>query len=475
MKVKMILPALKDALGRFRKPIKYSLFPPLGLATLAGHLDDSDDIEIVDEHIERVRIDDAPDLVVIQAYITSAYRAYALADHYRARGAYVVMGGLHVTSMPEEAAQHADTLCLGPGEDTWPRFLRDYRAGHPAPLYRSRHRSLEGIPPVRRDLIKRDRYLVPNSLVVSRGCPHHCDFCYKDAFYEGGKSFYTQRVDAALAEIDSLPGKHLYFLDDNLFGNPAFAAELFEGMKGMGRIWQGAGTVAATQNRALLRLAAESGMRGLFVGLETLDAANLHGQNKWHNTLIGYEESIKRVHDLGVMVNDSFVFGMDHDDASVFDRTVDWAVSQGIETATFHVLTPYPGTALHARLEEEGRILHRNWDLYDTRHSVFRPSKMSPETLEEGLLRAYKRFYSFRNITSAAFTKDTWSETARHMAFTVSWKKLAPVWDVLLTARQINKARPILETVLNGFGRTRTVEASPKREKALEVDSWLEL
>ena len=183
----------------------------------------TDDVEIQDEHVETLDLDDTPDLVVIQVYITSAYRAYRIADHYRRRGAYVALGGLHVTSLPEEAAVHADTIFLGPGEDTWPQFLADFRRGCPKRVYQSTLRTLAGLPPIRRDLIKRQLYLVPNSIVVSRGCPHVCDFCYKEAFFEGGRSFYTQTVDAALAEIERLPGRHLYFLDDHLFGDRRFA------------------------------------------------------------------------------------------------------------------------------------------------------------------------------------------------------------------------------------------------------------
>ena len=219
MKVKMILPALAEAESPFWRPIKYSLFPPLGLATLAAYLDPDDEVDLQDQHVEQLRLDDEPDLVLIQVYITNASRAYAIADQYRAKGAYVCLGGLHVTSLPEEAAPHADSIFLGPGEETFPEFLRDFRAGRPKPRYFSAVRDLAGIPPVRRDLIKRERYLVPNSIVVTRGCPHHCDFCYKDAFFQGGKGFYTQRVDEALAEIDRLPGRHLYFLDDHLLGN----------------------------------------------------------------------------------------------------------------------------------------------------------------------------------------------------------------------------------------------------------------
>src|SRR4030095_12720639 len=245
MKIKMILPALTEAVSPFFRPVKYSLFPPLGLATLAAYLPDDAVIDLQDEHVEELRTDDRPDLVVIQVYITSARRAYRLADHYRRKGAYVCLGGLHVTSLPEEAMPHADSIFLGPGEECWPRFLKDLKAGRPQKVYSSDERTIETIPPIRRDLIKRHLYLVPNSIVVSRGCPYHCDFCYKDAFFEGGKSFYTQKVDAALSEIDRLPGRHLYFLDDHLLGNQKFATALFEGMKGMNRVFQGASTVDA--------------------------------------------------------------------------------------------------------------------------------------------------------------------------------------------------------------------------------------
>lgn len=252
MKIKFILPALTEATSPFFRPIKYSLFPPLGLATLAGYLAPDDDVELQDEHVEKLRLDDRPDVVVIQVYITSARRAYELADRYRAAGAHVALGGLHVTSLPDEAAAHADSIFLGPGEDIWPQFLEDFRNGRPKTRYVSTVRTLEGLPVVRRDLIKRHLYLVPNSIVVSRGCPHTCDFCYKEAFFEGGRSFYTQTVDAALAEIERLPGRHLYFLDDHLFGNRRFAEALFDGMKGMGRLWQAAGTVQSVLAPGLL-------------------------------------------------------------------------------------------------------------------------------------------------------------------------------------------------------------------------------
>ena len=448
MKVKMILPALTEARSPYWRSIKYSLFPPLGLATLAGYLGEDDEVEIQDEHVERLDLDDQPDLVAIEVYVTSAYRAYEIADHYRAKGVHVTLGGLHVTALPDEAAAHADTIFLGPGEDTWPQFLKDFRAGYPARIYISRNRTLHGMPKVRRDLIKRHLYLVPNSIVVSRGCPHACDFCYKEAFFRGGKSFYTQSVDDALAEIDRLPGKHLFFLDDHLFGDHHFATDLFRGMNGMGRVWQAAATVRAVMEPGLLEDAVASGCSSLFIGFETLSAANLKSQGKYQNLDRNYNSAIRRLHDMGVMINGSFVFGLDDDDESVFSRTVEWAVEQGIETSTFHILTPYPGTALYERLQAQGRITSGNWDLYDTRHVVYKPAKITPAALEAGYWHAYKDFYSWSSIFRAASNHDTLSGRMRHVAYAGGWKKCEPIWDLVIKAKRLPLFKSMLESVL---------------------------
>jgi len=396
---------------------------------------------------------------VIQPYITSARRSYELADAYRARGVHVAMGGLHVTSLPEEAAQHADTIFIGPGEDTWPVFLDDFRRREPRSRYISKDRTLRTLPPIRRDLIKRHRYLVPNSIVVSRGCPHHCEFCYKDAFFEGGKSFYTQTVDAALAEIERLPGRHLYFLDDHLFGNRRFAEALFAGMAGTGRVWQAAGTVDSVLAPDLLEQAVAAGLRSLFVGFETINGDNLASQRKRQNIGRDYAAVVRRLHDAGVMVNASFVFGMDDDRIDVFDRTVEWAVEQGIETATFHIMTPYPGTALYARMLEQGRMLHRDWDQYDTRHVVFRPVGMTSRQLEEGYWRAYRDFYKWNAIWRGAWTKPVVRDRLRHVAYAGGWKKFEPLWDVLIRTRQVLHALPVLESLLGSFGARKSAAA----------------
>jgi radical SAM superfamily enzyme YgiQ (UPF0313 family) len=447
-RVKLILPALTEATSPYWRPIKYSLFPPLGLATLAAYLDPDLEISLQDEHVEKLDLGDRPDLVIIQVYITNAYRAYQIADHYRKRGAYVLLGGLHVTSLPDEAAQHADTIFIGPGEDTFPRFLRDLARGAPQRRYESSVRTLAGLPPIRRDLIQRHRYLVPNSIVVSRGCPHHCTFCYKDAFFAGGRSFYTQMVDDALAEIARLPGRHLYFLDDHLFGNSRFARELFRGMRGMGRVFQAAATVDSILRDDLIEEAAAAGLRSLFVGFETLSSRGLEGAGKRQNLGRSYSEVVRRLDSLGIMINGSFVFGLDGDDPDVFPRTVDWAIKAGITTATFHILTPYPGTALFTEMAAQNRIATRNWDLYDTRHVVYHPARLAPDDLKRGYDWAYESFYCWGSILEAASAHKTAKHKLKHFCYSAGWKKFERAWDLVIRIKQLSQMRPLLEAVL---------------------------
>lgn len=450
MKVKFILPSLTEAESPFWRPIKYALFPPLGLATLAAYLDpDEDDAEIVDQHVQRLDLEDAPDLVAIQVYITNASRAYAIADAYRRKGVCVILGGLHVTSLPEEASAHADVIFLGPAEESFPRFLQDYREGKDAKRYFSKARTLVGVPPMRRDLIERRRYLVPNSIVVTRGCPHHCEFCYKDAFYQGGKSFYTQKVDDALTEIERLPGRHLYFLDDHLLGNRRFARDLFRSMRGMDRVFQGAATVDSILEGNLIEEAAAAGLRSIFIGFESLDPRNLQQSNKQQNLGRDYALVVERLHDLGIMINGSFVFGLDGDDEDVFSRTVDWAIDSGITTSTFHIATPYPGTAFYEEMRRAGRLLTDDWDLYDTRHVVFEPHGMTRAALKDGYDRAYRDFYTWRAIAKASLFHGSAKHQLKHFCYTSGWKKFEPLWNMVIQLKRLNMMTPLLEAVLS--------------------------
>ncbi len=449
MKVKLILPSLDESKDYKTRPIKYSLFPPIGLATLAGHFSEDDELVLVDQHVEKLSLDDNPDMVLIQVYITNAYRAYRIADLYRKRGAFVLLGGLHVTALPEEAQPHADVIFIGPADESLPRFLRDFKKGNYSKRYISTERQIVDIPKIRRDLIARKKYLVPNSLVVSRGCPHHCDFCYKDSFYKGGKSFYTTGVESALEEINSLPGRHLYFLDDHLFGDYRFAEELFDSMKGMNRVFQCAATVDSILSTDLVEKAQVAGLRSVFIGFETLSEKNLIAAHKYQNLRNDYKRAIERLHDLGIMINGSFVFGLDNDDSSVFERTVEWAVNNSLATSTFHIMTPYPGTKLFQRLERKNRIIDYNWENYTTRKAVYIPKYMTGEQLEKGYEYAYREFYTWSNIFKSCLDNVDGKKRIKQLFYTAGWKKFDSFWNMLIRFNQLNNYTPILEKVLN--------------------------
>jgi radical SAM superfamily enzyme YgiQ (UPF0313 family) len=233
-------------------------------------------------------------------------------------------------------------------------------------------------------------------------------------------------------------------------------------MKGMGRVFQGAATVNSLLKPGLLEKAAEAGLRSVFVGFENLDEENLREHGKVQNLRRDYAAVVRRVHGQGVMVNGSFVFGMDQDGPDVFCRTSDWAISQGIETATFHIMTPYPGTALFQRIEAEGRLLHRDWDLYDTRHTVFRPARMTAEELEAGYWQAYDRFYQWSSIFQGAATKNL-AGALRHVAYAGGWKKFEWVWHALIQMKQVTCGLPMLERALD-LGGPRELEVSAGAE-----------
>lgn len=450
MKVKMILPSLIEAKSASWRPIKYSLFPPLGLATLAAYLSPDDDIDLQDQHVEELHLNDKPDLVIIQVYITNAKRAYSIARHYREKGVFVALGGLHVTSLPDEAAPFADSIFIGPAEQTFPEFLIDFKNKRTKKKYISTEgRTIINQPAARRDLIKRNKYLVPNSIVISRGCPHHCAFCYKDAFFSGGKSFYTQRIDEILAEINRLKGRHLYFLDDHLFGDPVLARDLFHEIRGMGRVFQGAATVSSILKGNLIEKAAQAGLRSLFVGFETFSPENLKQSNKSQNLKQNYDLAAKRLNDLGIMINGSFIYGLDNDDSDVFKRTVDWGINNALTTATYHILTPYPGTRLYENMANAGRIISKDWDLYDTRHVVYQTKGRTAKELERGYLWSYDAFYQWNNIFKASFMHDTFKHQLKHLFYTGGWKKNESLWNVIIHLGGLRKMLPLLELLLS--------------------------
>lgn len=452
LRIRFVLPRLIEA-GEGWRSIKYSLFPPLGLATLAGYLCSDDEADIVDEHVETLDYNARElDVVAIEVYVTCAKRAYEIAEEYHRRGVHVVMGGLHVTACPDEAGQHADTLVLGPAEEAFPRFLADFRRGCARPTYTSQVRSLVPFPSPRRDLMKRWHYLVPNCVSISRGCPHVCDFCYKTGFYAGGKSYYRASLEQAVAEVASVEGKYVFFVDDNLFADERFCLDFFREIAPMRKVWQAAATVRSLKNGKLLDAAVGAGAGSFFVGFETIQAQSVKLHGKDHNHVADYAGVIDAVHARGAMINASFIYGFDIDDATVFDRTVEWAVRMGVETATFHILTPYPGAALYARYADEGRIVTQDWNRYDTRHCVFRHPLLSTDEIEAGYWKSYRDFYSWRSIIKSLNANPAMIDKIRHLIYTGAWKKMDPVWSLVIAMRRLPAATRVLRSILKTGG-----------------------
>jgi radical SAM superfamily enzyme YgiQ (UPF0313 family) len=325
-------------------------------------------------------------------------RAFEIAAGYRRRGVPVVMGGIHPTSCPDDVLPHADAVAVGEGEELWPEILRDAAAGRLRRLYRAeRPADLARSPVPRWELIGGKNYLFTNTLCVSRGCPWRCGFCYQSApaFRSGWRMKPTASI---LAEVESLGTGHVMFVDDNLLGRPRETRRMLEAIRPLGLVWQGAVSADVGGHEDLLDLMAASGCRSLFIGFETVNPESLAECGKSQNRIETYERTIAAIHARGIMVNASIVFGFDADRPDVFRRTVDWLAAQRVETMTAHILTPYPGTPLHARLLADGRIVDFDLRHYNTSRAVFRPRHMSPDELEAGYRGAYESFYSFKCI-----------------------------------------------------------------------------
>lgn len=396
-KLTLIYPAHKKNTGNYReKKGKYSI-PQLSLPTIAGLTDERFDVVIVDENIEDIDFEAKTDLVGITTMTALAPRAYDIADRFRKKGVPVVLGGIHASMLPDEAAVHADSLVLGEAEDVWPIALNDFIQGRLQKTYRGTGRhTLENLPLPRLDLLKKDRYFSTSLLMASRGCPHDCHYCSVTTFW--GKGFRYRPVEDVIRELKSLKDRHVYFTDDNLYGNKIYAKKLFKEMIPLKKKWSCQGDSLIANDAELLKLAAESGCQWIFIGLESISEKNLAQMRKSFNKVHQYKESFKKIHDAGINVFGSFIFGLDEDNETVFKDTVDFAIDAKLDAANFYILTPLPGTKLFQEMKDAGRLLHTEWDKYDANHVVFKHPKLTQEQLLDGLISAYKNFYSIPSI-----------------------------------------------------------------------------
>lgn len=377
---------------------RYFQLPSNSLKQLAALTPPSWEIVLCDEIHDQVPLEENFALVGITAMTHQAVRAYEIADAFRQRGVPVVLGGIHPTVLPEEAALHADAVVIGEAEPLWKSLLEDLSAGRLRRFYRAPvpQGSLLEVPHARRDILAGKRYLTTQTLQASRGCPYDCPFCTVTPYF--GNTFRYRDPADILAELRSFNRKLTVFLDDNLLGDPEKAKPLLAGMKGMGLRWGGQANLRFAEDPELVRLVAESGCIGIFVGIESVSGAlSAHPKT---GSRYSQADLIKRVRDAGIVLETSIIFGFDDHDEGIFEETVRFLERCAPSVPTFHLLTPYPGTAYFSQFEREGRLLHKDWARYNHSEVVFRPKLMSAERLYRGWLEARKESYTWPAIIS---------------------------------------------------------------------------
>jgi radical SAM superfamily enzyme YgiQ (UPF0313 family) len=444
---------------------KHVLTPTLALTSIAAATPAHWDVGYWDENLLQgpPPCNPLPQVVGITVHLTFARRAYELAAWFRAQGSLVILGGLHVLSCPDEATEHAHAIAIGDGVQLWPRILADIEQGTLQARYEagySRPYSLD--PPARRRLLPRESFLTTTSVIATRGCHNRCGFCYLST--DGLHMPYRMReVEQVAAEIEADRQPYAVFVDNNLGSRPAYLRQLCETLRPLGIIWSAAVTIDVTDDPSLVRDMARAGCTGVFVGFESLNGGNLSDARKRTPAPEDYARRVALLHRYGIQVNGSFVLGFDHDRPDVFERTVEWIEQNRLECATFHILTPYPGTPLFRQLEAEGRILHRDWDEYDTAHVVFQPKHMSCEQLDHGYAWCYEALFSHRSIWKRRPTDR--KAVLAYLAMSYVYKRSNRFWHLLIKYRLTAAVwRPLIE-----HSRRRHLKLRPRLD-ALDAD-----
>ena len=425
---------------------KHVLTPTLALTSVAGGTPWDWEVRYWDEnllggHPPRWPF---PSVVGITVHLTFAARAYELAAWYRERGAKVVLGGLHVLSCPEEVAPYADAIAVSEGAQVWPRILRDVEAGCLQKVYRGSYvKPYREEPPPRRELLRRGGFLTTSSLIASRGCHNRCGFCYLAT--EGLHMPYQMLdVEQVVEQFRADRQPYGVFIDNNLGSRPQYLRRLCRALRPLEKIWSAAVSLDVTDDPTIVREMALAGCTGVFVGFESLSDRNLADARKRTPRCAEYARRVRLLHDHGIQVNGSFVLGFDHDGPEVFERTVGWIEDNRLECATFHILTPYPGTPLFRQMEGEGRLLHRDWSRYDTAHVVFRPRLMSPGELAGGYAWCYRRTFSPAGIWRRR--PEGWRAVPAYMVMSYLYKKSNWLWPLLIRSGLTAAAwRPLVE------------------------------
>jgi len=370
---------------------------PLTLTTLAALApeDVGAEITLIDESVQRIPENQKFDLVAISCMTGTALKAYQWAAHFRAHGATLVLGGIHVSLCPDEAAQHADAILTGFAETTWPEMLRDFLKGELKPRYDGQTGDLSKLPVPRRDLQKRFGYTMPHAVTATRGCKGACSFCSVPAANYG---WQTRPIENVISEIRNISARRFTFNDVNLLQDRDYALELLEAITPLKKLWGGLATVGTANDPDMLQALQYAGCQYLLCGFESLSEGSLGSINKGFNRVDEYRTSIEAFHEYGISIQGCFIFGLDEDRPGVFEHTVALINELNVDIPRYAISTPYPGTQLFQTLEKEGRLLHTRWDHYDTQHVVFRPKHMTPEELDAGFRKAYDQTFTLKNI-----------------------------------------------------------------------------
>ncbi|NEU05648.1 B12-binding domain-containing radical SAM protein [Clostridium senegalense] len=396
MKIKLIQP---EMLPRpMDTKLKTRMSPSLALLTIANLTPKEHEIIIENENVEKIDFDEPVDLIAITVTVDVMNRAVEISKEFRNRGVTVIAGGIHITADPEGALNSFDAICVGMAERVWTKILKDKENNSLKKIYYDMGNiSGKEIISPHYDIIDNKKYLYTNIISTSRGCPFKCDFCYnscKDAL----KTYINRPIEDVIKDINALKTRHIMFIDDNFIGNPKWTKKLLKEIKPLKLKWNAAVTSNIVDMPELLDEMKEAGCQSLFIGFESINSKSIDSVHKVQNSVTRYEKLVDEIHKRGIMINASFVFGLDEDDVSVFKNTLEWIVKNKIETVTSHILTPYPGTKLYSSLIAENRIVDYNLSNYNTAHVVYKPKNMTAEELYNGYLWIYKEVYTVKNI-----------------------------------------------------------------------------
>ncbi|HYF49567.1 MAG TPA: radical SAM protein [Planctomycetota bacterium] len=411
---------------------KHVLTPTLALTSIAAATPPNWSVRYWDENLLKGAppVDPFPEVVGITVHLTFARRAFELAHWYRVRGAKVILGGLHVLSRPDECAPHADALALGEGVRVWPQILRDVESNALQKRYAGDYSlPYRDEPAPRREILPHRDFLTTCSLIATRGCHNRCEFCYLST--DGLRIPYQCRdVEQVVDEFASSGEPYGVFIDNNLGSKPAYLRVLCRALRPLEKIWSAAVSIDVADDPSLIREMALAGCTGVFIGFESLNGENIIDARKRSPRPDDYARRVAIFHKNGIQVNGSFVLGFDHDKPTVFADTAEWIEANRLECATFHIMTPYPGTPLFRQIEREGRLLHKNWELYDTSHVVFRPKHMTPSQLQAGYEWLYWRMFRARSIWRRR--PEAWSAVPAYLAMSVLYKRANWMWPWLI-------------------------------------------